>query len=619
MEGTAYAGFLALLLVSIVLYCGLRSIRLTIASLATLIAGLAGTAAFAAVAVGHLNLISIAFAVLYVGLGIDYAVHVILGYREALESGDPHAEALRVAAQRVGSSIFLSAVTTAACFFAFIPTQFTGVSELGIISGTGMLISLFVTMTVLPAMLTVLGPGIAKETAANSTGHATLGHFGQWAGTNLQQHRNAVAGSSVVLVGLGLLLAPRVRFEHRPIDLTDPSSESVTTYHDLVESGNTAPLAVSVLAPTDAAAQRLADIIEQLSVVREAVTLRDFVPDDQDEKFVLISEIDSLLAPLSSLSIEASGAAAWPNHTVSEALSALARLEQVLNDVYWAADAQSAGTVKQLRVLLRRWQRNAGDWPPESRDRLARWVETDLLGALPGRMAALRLALRPRQVTVDSLPAELVEWWVSHDGVHRVQAISRDPLLSSERVSRFVDAVRTVASDATGIPVSDLESTRVALAAFRTAFVYALIATTLLLYFLFGDLRSVGLVVAPLLLAALLTVATAAIADIPFNFANLITLPLLLGVGVDNGIHMVHRSHAIHGIPSGPVATSTGRAVLFASLTTIVSFCSLAFSDHRGIASMGQLLTIGMLSVLLCTLVVLPALVAFGDQRLLPR
>ena len=209
-------------------------------------------------------------------------------------------------------------------------------------------------------------------------------------------------------------------------------------------------------------------------------------------------------------------------------------------------------------------------------------------------------------VTLDSLPPDIRDRWVGRDGRYRVEILPSKPLVTNERLWSFVDSVRAVIPDATGQAVTELEAGRVASSAFQAGLLWASLATVVLLLALLRNPRAVALAVGPLLLAATWTAGLMSYFDLPFNFANVIGLPLLLGIGVDNGIHMVH--HALRMDAQNPMAASTSRAILFATLTTMASFGNLAFAPHVGMASLGKLLTIGMTCVLVATLVVLPAL-----------
>jgi hypothetical protein len=233
-------------------------------------------------------------------------------------------------------------------------------------------------------------------------------------------------------------------------------------------------------------------------------------------------------------------------------------------------------------------------------------LERIWLGALPGRLDALGAALEADTVTLDDLPEGLRARHLSADGRARVEIVPQDDLRDAAARRRFVDAIRTVAPEAAGAPVTITEAGRAVVRAFGEAAAYALVLIVVLLLVRLRSLWDSMMVLAPLMLAALLTVGATVALGVPFNFANVVVLPLLFGLGVASGIHMVVRAR--HAGAAGLMATSTPRAVLFSALTTIGSFCALALSSHRGTSSMGVLLTIAITLTMACTLVVLPAL-----------
>jgi len=589
-RGAGLAALAALVLVAVVLAAGLRSWRLVVASLVTLVAGLTWTAAFATLAVGHLNLISVAFAVLYIGLGVAYAVHYCLRHRELVRAGVEPERALEVAAGDVGGSLVLCAATTGIGFFAFVPTDFAGVSELGLISGTGMFISLLASLTLLPALLALLGPRAAPAGAAPS------GAPGVAARLRPRARRAVLAATAVAAAGAALAL-PATRFDHNPLNLRDPTTESVSTFRDLMDDSVTAPWTAVVLAGGAAEAAALAARLEQQPAVEGAISMRDFVPAGQEEKLRVVDEMALLLG--TALDPLAPADAPSPG----QQLAALGALHERLARARSGPGAQAA---TRLHDALGRWLERLARRDGQAAARALEALEARLLGTLPDQLARLRQALRAERVTLADLPADLVSRWVAADGRWRVEVLPAEDLDEGAALERFVAQVRAVAPDATGAPVTILESGAAVVSAFQQAFVSALVLISLLLALLFRRARDVALVLAPLLLAGLLTVATVTVLGIPFNFANVIALPLLLGVGVDNGIHMVNRMRIAPPASGDLLRTSTARAVVVSALTTICSFGNLAFSSHRGTASMGQLLTIGLAYTLVCTLVLLP-------------
>ena len=288
MDGVVQSGVLALVLVSLILYLALRSARLIAVALITLAVGLVVTAWAAAMLVGELNLISVAFAVLYIGLGIDYAIHLILRYTSRLRAGGGQAAAIDAAVGEVGPSLGLSALTTAACFFAFIPTDFTGVSDLGVIGGVGMFVSFAVTITLLPALLNVFPS--AGETPVPAGGLPTLAAV-------VQRHRRAIliaAGLATLFAAAGL---PRARFDHNPLNLRDPASESVSAYRELLADPTARPLSVSAVRDDSASVVGVDAAVAGLDVVDGVRTVFDFVPERQAERLPLLRRIATALGP----------------------------------------------------------------------------------------------------------------------------------------------------------------------------------------------------------------------------------------------------------------------------------------------------------------------------------
>ena len=236
------------------------------------------------------------------------------------------------------------------------------------------------------------------------------------------------------------------------------------------------------------------------------------------------------------------------------------------------------------------------------------------LGTLPASLRRLNTLLRAAPVNVDDLPASIRDRWISGDGRYRVEATPRDDVLDPQAAARFVAAVAAVAPRATGLPVIHLRAGETVIGAFRTALMTAFVLIGVVLLALFRNLRDTLTVVFLLLFAALATGACSVALGIGFNFANLIVLPLLLGIGVDSAIHMTHRQRSLPPVDGNLLATSTGHAVLYSTLTTLCGFGGLALSAHPGTASMGLLLAIGMLMILASTLLVLPALMPAGHR-----
>jgi hypothetical protein len=419
-----------------------------------------------------------------------------------------------------------------------------------------------------------------------------------------------VAGA-VVLGVVSAFLVPHVRFDQDVINMSDPNAESVVTLHELLDDPNTAVRAVSMMEPDSARAAAVAGHLEALDVVRGTLTLDTFVPPDQEEKLAIIDSIAAELGPAPGREAASDGRAAGDGESAYEArLVAVDRLRRTASQLFLASDSATSAAAGQLLYLIDAWRISLGEWPDSTRRSIAAGLEASLVGSLPTVQRSFRKALQARPVTRASLPASLRERWVTDDGVERVQVLPADRLDTPTKLREFVEAVQAEEPAITGMPVENLEMGKVTVRAFQLAFGLALLATALTLLLLLGDVRASAMVMTSLILATLLTGAAAVIWDIPFNISNIITLPLLLGIGVDAGIHIVHRRRQASPGDRTLLDTATGRAILYSAVTTMAGFGTLTLASHRAISGMGALLLVGMTSVLICTLIVLPAIMA---------
>lgn len=596
---TGIAGFLAFVFVGIVLFAGLGSPKLVAATLATLGMGLVWTGGFATVALGHLNLISVAFAVLYIGLSVDYAIHFCLRYKELVELGNSHSTALHQTAQDIGSSLVLCAATTSAGFYAFIPTSFVGVAELGLISGTSMFIALIANLTLLPAILSLM-----PLTSNTSPGKRFSGRRWNFIIALPGRHFAAIRIITLIVCAASLFLLPQIVFDPNPLNLRDPTSESVSTFKELLSGKKTSPWQLNVLAPGEKNARNYAQHLDHLAPVEAAITISDFVPTEQNEKLTIIDEIALMLG--SDLMED--------NHQappkISDQLTAFHRFLATLRS-YVLKNSNLTAVSPALRLLnqAKRFNVVLQNQNEASRKQMLQSLQRRLMATLPEQLRMLRKSLSATEITIKTLPKDLVERWVTVDGRYRVEIMPRENMNDIQAMRRFVDAVQNVTPDATGYPVIILEAGNAVVEAFQQAFMLALVVIAILLFILMGGILDPLMILMSLLLTGVLTGASMVLFGIPFNFANVIALPLIMGIGVDSSIHIVHRIRTAPPTGSHLLQTSTARAIFLSTLTTLASFGSLAFSSHRGMASMGKLLSIGVIIAIICALVALPAFI----------
>jgi hopanoid biosynthesis associated RND transporter like protein HpnN len=588
-DGAALNASLMLLALVVLLWAAVRSWRVILAIILSLVAGLIVTTAFGLLTFGKFNLISVAFAVLFVGLGVDFGIQYCVCYRAKRHANDDLQLALRLAGEEVGTALALAAASITAGFYAFLPTEYRGVSELGIIAGTGMIVAFVATITLLPSLLVPLRPP-GEKVAVGYPGLAPVERF-------LVDHRRAVLALAAIVVAGSMALLPRLQFDFNPLHLRSAKVESVATLLDLMQDPGTTPNTIDVLAPSVDQAAPLARQLEQLPEVDHAVTLQSFVPEQQEAKLALIQDAALLLEPV--LNPGRLKSPAGDEETARAMLGAAQSLEQLhAAQPHTALDAASARLGQVLRTLAAA--------APAQRER----ARDTLIPGLSTMLEQLRAAMQARPVTLADLPDDIRRDWVAADGRARIEVFPKGDANDNATLQRFVGAVRQLAPEATGAPVSIQESGRTIVHAFVEAGILAFVAIVVLVAFALRRARDVLLTMAPIVLSGLATLGICAAVDLPLNFENIIALPLLAGIGVAFGIYyvMAWRAGRRELLPS-----SLTRAVFFSALTTGTSFGSLWLSHHPGTSSMGKLLALSLACTLVSTLLFLPALL--GEAR----
>jgi hopanoid biosynthesis associated RND transporter like protein HpnN len=582
-ENATFSTALCLSLLCFWLAICVRSARTMLAILLTLIVGLVGCAAFAVRVVGPFNPISVAFAPLFIGIAVDFGIQFSVRYSAERLVAEP-ADALQRTSAGVGPPLAVAAAATAAGFLSFAPTDYLGVRDLGLIAGVGMIIALVLNLTLLPALLTLL--------RTRPDRHAAGFAWGAKADRFLDRRRRWVIAAALMLAVLSAAALPRLKLDFNPVDLEDPHSESVETLFDLMSNPDTSPYTIQSMEPPQAAAAA-AVRLRALPEVARVVSLESFIPDNQAPKLDILGDAESLLGPTLSPAV------VKPAPTPGEILAAASRCADDMEKLGRRGDGPAARLAAALRRIVLRGP-------------VALPVLADNLSAgISRRLENLREALGAGPVSLDTLPADFRRDWVAPDGRWRMEIFPRGDTRDNEVLRQFSRAVRSVVPQAVGSAVMVDEWTGMAPRTFATAGLIAVAVISILLFAVFRRVREVGLVLAPLLLAGILTLAAATLLGLSINFANIITLPMMLGIGVSFDIYFVMRQRAEgHGLLGSP----TARGVVFSALTSGMAFGSLALSRSPGMAEMGKFLSLALFFILACTLIVLPALFG-GNSR----
>ncbi|MFY9756187.1 MAG: MMPL family transporter [Pseudolabrys sp.] len=576
--------------VLVILWLALKSARLIVAVFINLVVGLALTAAFGLMMVGALNMISVAFAVLFVGLGVDFGIQFSVRYRAERHDVPELAPALVQAAEKIGVPLTLAAAAVAAGFLSFLPTDYRGVSELGQIAGVGMLIAYVTSITLLPALITVLNP----TGEAEPIGYSALAPIDRF----LQVHRVPVIVGTLAVAVLGAPLLYYLTFDFDPIHLRSPKTESISTLLALGGDPQAGSNSVNIITASLDEATSAADRLRTLPQVLEVKTLLSFVPQDQDKKLGLIRDLNRQLGP----ALQKPGSSKPP--TDADNIAALNGMADQLNKIAGNTTGAGADAAKRLAAdAVKLAQANE-----ETRAR----AQNAFIAPLETGIAQLRGFLTAQQISRDNLPAALKQLWVTPDGRARVEVAPKGDTNDTEVLRSFARAVLAVYPNATGGPISILESSRTVVRAFLEAGFYALVSIAILLWIVLRRFGDVLLTLVPLLLAGVVTLEICVLIDMPLNFANIIALPLLLGVGVAFKIYYIL---AWRSGRTNLLQSSLTRAVIWSALTTATAFGSLWLSQHPGTSSMGKLLALSLACTLAAAVLFQPALMGKPRSR----
>jgi uncharacterized protein len=590
-EANIQAIVISFILVALILYIGLGSGWLVISSIVTLLLGLIATTAFAAATVGELNLISVAFAVLYIGLGIDFTIHLTLRYREQALTTDKQNNALQQAISFIFRSLILCAFTTAIGFYSFMPTDYEGVAELGWIAGSGMFISIIFTLTLLPALLS-LRPYTPNFNNAKKPNRLII----FITSIPYKYSKQILIFTLLVVIGFVTQLH-KISFDVNTLNLQDPENESVQTYRDLLKDSDPSPWS-AVLLKQDINEVNLAiKALNQLELVDEVIWFEDLLPADQDEKLFIIDEMNLFMG---ILSVENNR----NEITIEDRVKILSSFKTQLDSI---TDPELDTEIKKLSKNISTLLNNSAN---ES-DYLA--LEKQLLFNLDGRIHSLNEALNAEPVELNDIPNEVRDRWISNKH-YKIEILPKENLNDNQAMKRFVKQLQGYDNTVIGGPIINIEAGDAVITAFKSAFIYALIAIALLLLFLIKQKLDAAIILISVLVGAVFTFGFMLIFNIPLNFANIIGLPLLLGIGVDSGIHIADRFRHEEVSNKNIFMTSSSRGVIVSSLTTICSVGNLAFSSHTGTASMGLLLTLGLASMMISTMMILPAFLIWQNS-----
>lgn len=579
LDGIGIAGLVSLILLGVILHFGVRSWRIICATFLLLGTGVVWTLAFAAATVGSFNTLALIFVVMFFGLGVDFSVHFSLRLREGMDS-DSREDAEVHVAREIGPALLLCMITSSLAFLSFVPTAYLGLGELGIISAGGMVIALVLTLTLLPAFYSLSGIPLPMPVRQSR----------RVPGSSLSPR--LVLSLTGCLALAALWMAKDIDFDYSVLALRDAHTEAMSTLLELQSNGVSTDYSISLLAEDEAAARALAARLEALPQTGSVMTPMSLVPEDQKEKAQLLSVLQPLLDGIKQVQ------PARPEDAIEELRSALSYLAEVRAERPTALAGQDRGLVDAFVDGLRSL---------ESRPEVLAGLNEQLRRALEAELNDLLSIASAAPFEFADLPEDLRRRFVTEDGRLLVTVMPAAAIDTRAATDAFVGAVSSVMPAIGGRAVVEWGVGGVVVVSFLQAVTLAIVAITILLVIHFRGLVLPAIVLVPLLLTTVITFALIEVFGLTLNMANILVVPLIFGLGVDTGIHVVHRFSRATDLDS-VMGSSTTRAVVISALTTIGTFFSLSFSPHKGAASIGLLLTIAIFTMLMVTLLVVPAL-----------
>jgi len=616
VRDTNFAAVISLAGVGLCFILFYRDIVRPLLAVFVLLLGLAWSFGYITASVGHLTILSVAFATILIGMSDDFGVHLISRFEEESADGYDTEAALTRTFVNSGGGIISGAVTFAVAFFSMALTDFLGIAELGIIGGGGVLLCLIGMLTVFPAALVLY-----ERFKRTPVGH--------WIDTHLRLPAGLAAWQSgavdrfyrrpwtILAVTAGLTLLSlfglrHVGFDMNLLHLQAVGTEAVDWELKILHEGRSSRYAMS-MADTLEEARRLETGYEKLSVVGRVESAASLVPDRQPERIVAIEALRPAVERLPEMAPPSDQLDVGEIH---ELLQSIRFKLQDDPDKKWDPGRKPDDLqLRKVRESLARVEPLVGGGDPMVLHQRLLALQHDVFVDFADQMSFLRKNLRPATITLETLPDFLRKRFIGKSGKFSVQVFPEENIWDPAHLAEFVAEARLVDPHVTGPPVNFYETSQRMRDGYIDAGVYALVAILLLVTWDFRSVRWALLSLVPLGVGALWTAGLMWLFQLQFNLANLIILPLIVGIGISNGIHIIHRHLEDGSAEMSVVARSTGKAVLLSSLTTMVGFGALMVAQHRGIFSLGLLLTIGVGCNLLASLTVLPAILAVLPHR----
>jgi len=599
-KDTTVASIVSLLVCALIFIYGYQETGRPVKATLCLIVGLGYTMAFATLMVGHLNILTITFVPILIGLAIDYGVHLISRYEEELRRGRTEQDALVKAIVYTGQGIFTGAFTTAGAFLAMAFTDFKGIQEMGIICGGGLLVCLIPMMTMLPVLLLRGRQNrIDHDVADIAERRARI--------ENLWLQRPVLV--TCVTVGLCALAAtqiPKVYFDYDLLHMQSAGLPAVEFEKKLLNSADKSVLFGAVIATNEANANALMARLTNLPAVAGVESITKYLGGDQSEKLKLVREIKAELAPIT---FDPPDPRPLDIPELSQTLYSLYGYLGAADDEVRKDEPALAKQLESLRAAvgdLRKQMLRGNPVKVQTNSLKLAAYQQALFQDVRETFEAMKHQDSDSPLRVADLPQALRDRFVGVTGKYLLMVYPKKDVWKRENQKEFIDQVQSVYPNVTGTPVQLYYYTDLLKRSYEEAARYSLAAIVLLVWFHFRSPLCVALALVPVGVGFIWLGGLMGLFDVQLNPANIMTLPLVIGIGVTNGIHILNRYAEEQ--TANILARSTGKAVLVSGLTAIAGFGSLILAKHQGIQSLGYVMSCGLATCMIAGLTFLPAL-----------
>ncbi|MCH8208068.1 MAG: MMPL family transporter [Nitrospinae bacterium] len=587
------ASKMALLGVTLLFIVAYRGVREPLLAVFALIIGLCWSMGYTTLTIGHLNILSVVFTTILIGLGIDFGIHVLERYREERNAGNEVYPALCNTLNRTGKGNTAGAITTAIAFGSMTLTDFVGIAELGWIAGGGILFCLLAMILLLPALITVMekkwGPphGIVKKDAGERKIYEAIFDHYSW-----------IIAVCFILVVAAAFSFRTLSFDYNLLNLQAKGTEAVQNVMKIIEKSKRATWHAAMITDSFEEARKKYKEVKAIPEVGKVESILSAVPEDQEEKIKIVETITPWIEDLETEPEDEIFSLKGLEKTMKKIRFKLRKKEEDDNDDY----------VYQASQLVKQFQADLKKAAPKQAEKSLENFSSLLFKDYRNKLNDLQKAANPTLVKIEELPSNLRERFISAKGKYLLLIFPDINIWERPAMESFLGQLREIDPRVTGNAVHMYESSKLMINGYVNGGIYAMTAIVIFLLASFRNIRTVILILLPTLVGSVWTVGIMDVFGIRFNMANLVILPLIIGIGVVNGVHIVNRYREDEDKGTTILSKSTGQAVVLSSLTTMIGFGSLMVADHQGVYSLGLVLTIGVGSCLLTSITLLPAL-----------